>query len=129
MRCSAAPRSERRRRTLPDDVHPWAVRRSAALRVDLEALGVRVVGDLGELVPADRERDGRPELSAEADPNDIANVAVRAVAALVARLAEVTEPDTSAALDATGVAAEDNDPLHVPVPAVTDEPAREDATR
>ena len=115
--------------TLPDDVYHWAVRRSAALRGDLEALGVRVVGDLADLVPLERERDSRHDLERQADPNEVANVAIRAVAALVARLADEGEAQPSAALDGAGIAAEDNDPLHVPFPGVADEHAREDATR
>lgn len=76
--------------SLPVEVKAWAERRARELVADLRGLGVAVVGDLDELVPAAGAADEREATASQPDPAEVAAVAVRAAAALVLRLAEVT---------------------------------------
>jgi len=84
---------------LPVHVHEWAVQRSNEAVSDLRALGVRVVGDLTELVPppvGDDQRafdDSAAPVASTVAESDVATVAVRAVAALVTRLAELGDAE------------------------------------
>ena len=82
--------------TLPAVVHPWVDQRARELVAELRALGIKVVGDLDELIPTGVDPDQRAAAGTEADPADVAAVAVRAVAALVGRLAEVTASEPEA---------------------------------
>lgn len=88
---------------LPARVHEWAVARSTQVVAELHELGVRVVGDLDELIPPELAGDRRladdafPDEPAKDDGSvaeaDVAAVAVRAVAALVTRLAELDDAE------------------------------------
>jgi len=77
---------------LPAHVHDWAVGRSEQVVSELAGLGVRVVGDLAELVPSARELGAAGDGVQEPVASEVATVAIRAVAALVNRLAEGSEP-------------------------------------
>jgi hypothetical protein len=79
---------------LPAEHLPWASERAAEMAEGLRTAGYRVVGDLGELIPA-------PGPAAAADPDepewaDVADVGMEAITALLARLRD--EEDRAAGL-------------------------------
>lgn len=78
---------------LPARVHRWAVERSDRLVADLEALGVHVVGDLGELRPAPLEPGG--DDPGMVDEATMTAVTVHTAAVLLAKLAAEPDGDTA----------------------------------
>jgi hypothetical protein len=89
---------------LPPHAHEWAVQQSTEMVDELRGLGIRVVGDLNELIPPESSPRDDPTDPLRVDEADVAAAAIRAVAALVTRLAEDTsaEPTRLGAASASG---------------------------
>jgi hypothetical protein len=80
--------ASRQRPELDSEHYARAVERAHELISDLKALDVRVVGSLSELMPLSDEPVGNSAPGPSPSDAEVADVAIRAVAALVTRLAD-----------------------------------------
>lgn len=106
---------------LPAPVHAWSVERSREVVRRLDGLGLPVVGDLDELVPAPLPpvptgENGAPTEADAVDESAVAAVAARTVAALVTLMAE-------GGGDAAGEGSSDEDVETLDVGSGPDDPA------
>lgn len=75
---------------MPEEYRPWAIQRSQEIVAAIQRAGVRVVGDLDDLVPADRPSSAGPP-DAVSD-KDVADAGVDAVVGLLGQLASRRGP-------------------------------------
>lgn len=79
------------RAIVPPEAHDWSIERSKQMVEDVRALGVRVVGDLDELVPRPRTTEER-ELAATAEAPVVPDEVAEVVSKLIARIVELERP-------------------------------------
>lgn len=109
LRPDPSETSDRMPISLGPAARAWAVDRSRAMAAEVETLGVRVVGPLHDLVPSPpsvpRDDDPADDLADELAPPEVPAGFVRAVTALIMRIAELEQAaDPSRALASPSLA-------------------------
>ena len=85
---------------MPEEFRPWAIQRSQEIVGAIQRAGVRVVGDLDDLVPADQpSKAGRPDAVSD---KDVADAGVDAVVGLLGQLASRRGGQRGGQLNARG---------------------------